>query len=89
MAKRNGRYFRQMDPHEKQKRILETSYQAMPGVKVGVGDLQGSEEKHLGYKDRLESKLCDNLFCMWFFFLFRLRIMTYKKILSWLLGPTE
>lgn len=43
MAKWNGRYFRQMDPHEKQKRILETLYQAMPGVKVGAGDLQGSE----------------------------------------------
>lgn len=69
MAKRNGRYFRQMDPHEKQKRILDTLYQAMPWVKVGAGDLQGSGEIHMGYEDRRELKLCDNLFCMWFYFL--------------------
>lgn len=69
MDKWNGRYFRQMDPHEKQKRILETLYQAMPGIKVGAGDLQGSEKIHMGYEDRRELKLCDNFFCMWLFFL--------------------
>lgn len=57
MAKRNGRYFRQTDSHKKQKKILETLYQGMSGVKVAVGDLQGIEEILKGYEDRLKLKL--------------------------------
>lgn len=71
MAKRNGRYFRQMDSHKKQKKILETLYQGMSGVKVAVGDLQGIEEILKGYEDRLKLKLWTTCFaCGFSFFLF-------------------
>lgn len=55
---------------KKRKRILETLYQAMPGVKVDAGDLQGIEEILMGYEDRLKLKLWTTCFaCGFSFFL--------------------